>query len=54
MKLEQITAQAGKTWGPTPHGVGGLKWEWLPEEFSGIRPTPHGVGGLKFDGVVGR
>ena len=33
--------------GPTPHGVGGLKYtSGSPEIFSG-GPTPHGVGGLK-------
>ena len=33
---------------PTPHGVGGLKWQ-QPEALTRFlrSPTPHGVGGLK-------
>ena len=33
--------------GPTPHGVGGLKFLVTRSLFLLLRPTPHGVGGLK-------
>ena len=34
--------------GPTPHGVGGLKFlEMLCKTYP-VCPTPHGVGGLKY------
>ena len=38
----------GTKFGPTPHGVGGLKYHFcsiLSTSF--VSPTPHGVGGLK-------
>ena len=33
--------------GPTPHGVGGLKFLLTRDRFGAYGPTPHGVGGLK-------
>ena len=33
--------------GPTPHGVGGLKYLTHDVDDAGVSPTPHGVGGLK-------
>ena len=35
-------------YGPTPHGVGGLKFRQSRTPNSRWRPTPHGVGGLKY------
>ena len=32
---------------PTPHGVGGLKFDRQRIKKIATRPTPHGVGGLK-------
>ena len=36
--------------GPTPRGVGGLKFPTFRQTFRGNRqcPTPRGVGGLKY------
>ena len=34
--------------GPTPHGVGGLKYKTVTKGGFTVSPTPHGVGGLKF------
>ena len=35
--------------GPTPHGVGGLKYLLsMPYCTTHFSPTPHGVGGLKY------
>ena len=33
--------------GPTPHGVGGLKFAEYKTQTGLAGPTPHGVGGLK-------
>ena len=33
---------------PTPHGVGGLKYEAYADTIQKASPTPHGVGGLKY------
>ena len=50
--LDKAAAQAQ---GPTPHGVGGLKFGYPPNYGSDTvkGPTPHGVGGLKLQ-VKGR
>ena len=34
---------------PTPHGVGGLKYNLAGAGKLASGPTPHGVGGLKYD-----
>ena len=47
MKCISVLRCANPT-GPTPHGVGGLKYPFFISSIASLTgPTPHGVGGLK-------
>ena len=47
IEIAMETAENRSPSSPTPHGVGGLKYQDCDYSCTNSGPTPHGVGGLK-------